>query len=269
MRSTVPLSAVLLVLTAMRPAPLTRGCWAISPAVAPTVRYVTADGTDEGDCDSVAWRCRTLQDALDVADPGDEIRLAGGQYTAGATVARITQPVRIIGSYDPAFAVPDPDEYETLLDAGGKGSGVHIDSGHSVTLERMALTHGNGSGNCRVDIGCGGGVTVRHTELFIDHSRIIENVGNSAGNQEGRGGGVYAYSTDQKVEILASQILSNTANTGSAVTYYSRGGGVFLRGGTAVLAENHLLDNLASSAGTGGQGGGIYLYGVGAGPDSP
>lgn len=124
----------------------------------PTTRYVAIDGTDNGMCDSVLGRCRTLQYAIDVADPGDEVRVGGGTYAPGETVARITEAVRITGGYNPEFSKSDPEMYETVLDAGKNGSVVYIDNAHSVTLKHLTLTNGDGNYNCGKDRGCGGGV---------------------------------------------------------------------------------------------------------------
>jgi hypothetical protein len=231
-------------------------------APASTVRYVASDGADAPACTSAANPCRTLQHALDEADPGDEIRVAGGRYTPGGTVATISQPVRITGAYGPAFDAPDPDLYETVLDAGGGGSVVHIDNAGSVTLEHLTITGGDGSGNCGAGNGCGGGIYARETELFVRHCRIVGNVGNGTGDQMGWGGGVYARPGDREVAISHSAIMSNTGNTDPTTSYYTFGGGIFLRHGTAVLAGNHVAHNVASSAGVGGMGGGIFLYSV-------
>lgn len=261
-RRTLVLSLMVTGLLAAPRVDLAQDRWQTQLAATSTIRYVATDGADSGGCDSVAGRCRTIQYAVDASDPGDEIHVAGGLYAPGGTVATITQAVRIIGSYDLAFAGPDPDLSETVLDAGWNGSVVHIDSAHSVTLEHLTLTHGDGSGICPSDVGCGGGVYARYTELLIRHCRIIHNVANSTGSEEGRGGGVYVYSSDHKVQIRSSEIVSNTANTSTSAQHYSRGGGLFLRNGTAVLAENRILDNVGSSAGAGEQGGGVYLYSV-------
>ena len=43
-----------------------------------SIRYVAPDGDDSSLCDSIAGRCRTVQRAIDVAQPFDEIRVAGG-----------------------------------------------------------------------------------------------------------------------------------------------------------------------------------------------
>jgi hypothetical protein len=225
-----------------------------------TIRYVATDGTDSGGCNTVLGRCRTLQYAIDAADPGDEIHVAGGSYAPGGTVARITQAVHITGGYSPDFTKADPEMYETVLDAGSNGSVVYIENAHSVTLKYLTLTHGDGSNSCDEDTGCGGGIYALYTELFIQQCRIIENVANSSGINYGLGGGVYARSNDQEVQIWGSNISNNIANTSEGAHSYSKGGGIYLQYGTAVLAQNRITENVGSSAGTGGFGGGVHIY---------
>jgi hypothetical protein len=224
--------------------------------------YVATDGNDIGDCRTVGGRCRTIQYALNHASPGDEIRVAGGVYKVSGTVAAITQAVRITGGYDPAFAGPDPDLYETVLDASWGGSVVHIEEAGSVALQHLTLIHGDGSSNCENGYGCGGGIYAYRTELFMQHCLIKDNVANSIGSVMGSGGGVYVYSSDHEVHILNSEIAYNFANASSSATNYSYGGGLFVRNGMIVMVGNHIHDNDGSSAGAGGNGGGIYFYQV-------
>jgi len=84
--------------------------WADPAAI---TRYVAPGGDDINDCSSYANRCRTLQRAVDVATPGDEILVATGVYTCGgqAQVVYISQTVAIRGGYSADFSAWNPDVY--------------------------------------------------------------------------------------------------------------------------------------------------------------
>lgn len=77
----------------------------------------------------------------------------------------------------------------------------------------------------------------------------------------GLGGGIYA-NGNHNVYVWNNQIISNTANIDSSSTSYSYGGGIFISSAPVLIRENLILNNVGSRAGTGGMGGGIYLYHV-------
>jgi len=225
---------------------------------ASAVRYVATTGADAAnDCTSKTEPCATIQHTVDVAAPGDEIHVAGGTYSRVGTLAVITKTLWMWGCYDPAFTAPDPDLYQTVLDAQWGGSVISITSAGEVGLMHLTLTHGNGSGNCG-SYGCGGGLYAVDTALHVGHSVISDNVANAAGG--GYGGGVYVEG-DRQVEIWESRIVSNTANADAASSDLGEGGGIYVSGGTVSLIQNQVLDNVAH-VWRAGFGGGIYLNGV-------
>ena len=226
------------------------------------VRCVNGSGTG---CDAVCGGgCyASVQAAVDGALPGDQIRIAAGTYTDPAgTVATINKELVMHGGYGQSCgdADFDPDLHQTVLDAQWGGSVISITDAGDVSLLHLTLTHGDGSGNCN-NWGCGGGIYATGTSLHVGHCIVADNVA-SKNNGMGLGGGIYAYAPNRNVEIWASRVISNTGNTSPSSVYYSYGGGIFLRYGTAMLRENEVLANVGSSAGTGGMGGGIYLYNV-------
>ena len=120
---------------------------------AQTTRYVASPpiGDDNGganDCSMATSPCATIQHAIDVAQAYDEVHVADGVYTDTAgTVAVITDVVTIRGAYDPAaFGGPDPDLYETVLDAGRNGSVISITNATEAVLEHLTVTGGDGTG---------------------------------------------------------------------------------------------------------------------------
>jgi hypothetical protein len=62
-------------------------------------RYVATAGTDAGnDCTSASNPWATIQHAVNVAGPGDEIHVAGGTYAHTGTVAAIGKELAIVGT---------------------------------------------------------------------------------------------------------------------------------------------------------------------------
>lgn len=228
-------------------------------SAAPTVRYVALSGSDSSnDCTLPASPCATIQHGVDVADPGDELHVAGGTYAPGGTVANIGKAIRIIGAYDPAFTQPDPDIYQTVLDASFGGPVVNIQNADDVFLQHLQLVHGDGSGGCLSSTvgGCGGGVRASGTDVHIMQCVIHDNLGST--DKGGMGGGVYGSATGHIFEIMESQIFSNTAASQSiSPTQYGYGGGIYIEGGTAAINLSDIRDNIGS-ANHGGSGG-IHL----------
>ncbi|HEY77095.1 MAG TPA: hypothetical protein G4O00_13135 [Thermoflexia bacterium] len=226
-------------------------------------RYVATTGTDGGnDCTNPGSPCATIQHAIDTALYGDRIYIAGGTYTGTAgTVAVITKELTLVGGYAPDFAHLDPSAFPTVLDAQWGGSVVSITWASDVQLMYLTLTHGDGSGNCGSNIGCGGGIYISRTnEVQIWECVITDNVANRSGNVAGWGGGLYAYKSG--VMVWGSQIVSNVANISPSTTEPSGGGGIYVNYGDVALEGNDIRYNVGSAAGGDGDGGGVYLDAV-------
>ena len=233
---------------------------ATAPARAgPNTTCVNQSGTG---CDAVCGGgCfASVQAAIDAALPGGEVRIAGGTYTdPGGTVAAITKSLILRGGYDPACAALNPTLYHTMLDGQWGGSVVSITNAGEVLLEHLTLTHGDGSGNCGSNYGCGGGVYATGTDLRMGDCVITNSKGSASGGA--RGGGFYAYAHGHTVEMWGSHVVSNTAApASSASTEYGYGGGIYIEGGTVSLWENEILDNVGSV--NHGGSGGIHLSDV-------
>jgi len=217
-------------------------------------------GVDAGNnCTNPITPCATIQRAIDMAVPGDDIRIAGGTYTSTAgTVAVITKSVILEGGYPADFSGHDPGLYQTVLDAQGGGSVISVTNAGAVTLQFLTLTHGDGNGNCGGLYGCGGGVYATNTSLHVGNCVIMDNLGNTAG--AGFGGGIFVdnWFNPAPVEIWESQFENNAAGT----TGIGLGGGLHLIGGdisTPVIINGNTFAGNAASTISEGQGGGLYL----------
>ena len=109
----------------------------ITRADGPTIRYVApaSVGNDTGnDCTASSAPCATIQHAVDVADAGDEVRVATGVYTdiharprtdvvATGVVTQIvyvSKTVTLRGGYTTAnWSTPDPRANPTTLTSSG------------------------------------------------------------------------------------------------------------------------------------------------------
>jgi hypothetical protein len=212
-----------------------------SPAA--SMRYVTTGGNDGGgtsSCTSSSFPCRTVQQAVNAAVDGDEIRVATGVYTGvqahdGVTqVVYINKTVILRGGYTTTnWTTPYPLTQPTTLDAGGQGRVVYITGDISPTLDGFIIAHGNATGlraNCLPNDaeGCGGGIFV------LDAHPIVVN------------------------NVITNNIAAVTTASPTYTTGY--GGGLYMNGAVrAVISGNLIISNVGSTAYC-GAGGGIYLY---------
>ena len=229
--------------------------WLASASTAsadPAIRYVADDGNDAYACDSVAHRCLTIQHAIEVADPGDEIRVGSGAFEPIA----ITKAIRISGAFGPGFVDPVPELYTTMIDAAWSGSPVSITNAGDVTLERLTLTRGDGSHNCAT-AGCGGGLYANSTAVHVFNCVITNNIANISGTA--KGGGIYAFAGE--LHLVESRVMSNTSNASPESFGGGYGGGVYVENGSTTIVAN-LVENNIGHVWVGGYGGGVYLKSV-------
>ena len=222
---------------------------------APTalIRYAAVEGTDFGnDCAISTKPCATVQRAVDVATPDDEIRVAAGTYTGvqvreGITqVVYISQSATIRGGYTTTnWMTSDPETYATILDAQGQGRVVVI-FGTRVTLEGLQITGGDTQSFIdqswpSITGRVGGGLHISGPAIaIISDCQIYSNTAAYSG------GGLFAYSSF--ITVTHSRVSSNSLDGAS-----SYGGGIYAQLGTSVFDSNVVFNNSAV------YGGGIYL----------
>ncbi|MCP4917797.1 MAG: hypothetical protein GY913_12860 [Proteobacteria bacterium] len=224
----------------------------------------------------------TIQEALDAAEDGDEILVAGGGYSEDLTVGaevevRADGDVEIIGRHllespssfegidftgngsDPCFRI-DTDEL-TVADASVVGCAGAFTSSAGVTLVLHAVEL---SGNASPD--GAGAIQLDGGDLVMTDSSVR---GNST--TYGQTGGIevngdvviessvlsdnQGYSGPGALQVSGSLVLQDTVVDGNSTTY-GTSGGVAVVGGTVEISGSEFSDN----AGYNG-GGALYVQG--------
>jgi predicted outer membrane repeat protein len=208
-----------------------------------------------------------VQDAVDGADPGDLLKIAG--YCAGVQmIGGITQTVYISknltlqGGYTHTnwLAAPNPDQYPTTLDAEQDGRVVTITDTANVNINYLIITKGKTPDGTFSENG--GGIYSKGV-LNLTHSLVISNAtgGDNGGDTDySAGAGIYSLG---ELGIYSSTVTSNTAGHGNIGGF---GGGIFISGTLTIeystVSNNHAGDG--ASGIFGGDGGGIYTQGSAA-----
>jgi uncharacterized repeat protein (TIGR01451 family) len=231
-------------------------------------RYVAPGGSDSGNnCASIATPCATIQHAVDVADPGDVIKMSAGAYTGVnsyeglSQVVYISKSVTLQGGYTSAFTEPpNPAANPTTLDAQGQGRVIYIVNTITVTIEGLRITGGNATGqDASFEGDIGGGVYAVTATVTLSGNTIFNNVANTS-KRYGLGGGIGM--GHNIVTLQGNHILSNTAGTTNGLIVSGEGGGVYLFNSLATLNDNTIQNNLASLTGEGDGGGVAVSYGT-------
>jgi serine protease len=199
----------------------------------------------------------TIQAAIDAAAPGSTVAVASGTYFVsltidksitlasqsgaaattldGGRVGRVifargtgTESVAIVG-----FTITNGLGLASMdVLAAGSGSGVYLESLAGATLRDNVI---------RDNVGCVGvGVSALDVTVAVVHNRIERNVQDSSCGG-GDGGGVSVSGGSGPSLIASNTIASNVVG--------GYGGGIEIERATAVIRDNDLHDNQASSGG--------------------
>jgi hypothetical protein len=228
----------------------------VALAQGPTIRYVAPapTGNDNGnDCTNSSTPCATVQYAVDVADPGDEICVATGTYTdvqarTGITqVVYISKTVTVRGGYTTTNWITSyPITQPTTLDAQKQGRVLYITGEISPTIDGLRITGGNATGLGGGPSGdTGGGVYVISATTTFRDNQIFDNKANF-------GGGLSSYS-NADVILTGNVISKNLASQHAAGLYFRDSPG-------AMLITNTINNNKASGGGSQYYGGALFLY---------
>ena len=224
-----------------------------TPAHADSPRYVAPD------CTGVPAPCHaTIQDAIDAADPGDEIRVAMGHYTGvhvrddAVQVVQVDKDLTIRGGYDNSFQQSFPLTQPTVVDAEGQGRVIYVRQYVSSTIEGLWITGGNAA-HAIQSPHHGGGICSYGATLIVASNVISHNVATTSTSSRGYGGGMYIYGS---AVISGNRVISNVAST----SYAGKGGGMYISHGDGVqVINNVVLSNMGTITGGQGIAGGIYL----------
>lgn len=229
---------------------------------------VATSGHDVPGCGSAANPCRTIQHAVDLAQTGDEIRVAAGLYddvhprltfpgypgpgypgpSVVTQVVYISKTLTLQGGYSTAngFAgPPDPAANPTTLDAGSQGRVIAILGDPTASPEKMIaplvsgfrITGGDATGlggGPAPGIDAAGGVGIIAAAATLSDCQVDHNTAFVAG---GVGAGF------SPATLIGNTILSNTSG-------YD-GGGVGLVASPATLLNNQILSNTSTNDGGG------------------
>jgi uncharacterized repeat protein (TIGR01451 family) len=249
-------------------------------------RYVAPGGTDWANaCTASSAPCATIQRAVDVANPGEEVRVAAGTYSGAQEVldARtgytytqvvfVDKALTLRGGYSTAdWSVSDPVANPTAVDAQGTGRGVSVVGTYgehpTVTVDGFTVTGGDytGLGNPagvsgRVCDGtgydCGGGLFAFNAVFLLRNTIITGNVASRAGaGRNGVGGGLYLWELQPGSRVEHTIVVDNgTAGSNG------NGGGIYVcEGDGLTMTRSTVARNYASDG-----GGGMYVFQ----PDGP
>ncbi|MCB0190736.1 MAG: right-handed parallel beta-helix repeat-containing protein [Anaerolineae bacterium] len=228
----------------------------VMQAAGPPMRYVAPAplGDDQGganDCANSFTPCATVQQAIDAADAGDEIRVASGRYTdtnsrtedvPRTQAIYLNKSVTLQGGFTTTnWVAADAVSNPTIIDAQGAGRVLRV-PGNVTIVATVSGFHMMG-GTATDDNGGGAVLNVNGT-LILENNQIYGNEVNSSGLIGG--GGVAQRNSTASTSLLHNRIYSNTVVGSDA-----RGGGVNIISGTFVLQANEIFSNTADSIGGG------------------
>jgi parallel beta-helix repeat protein len=199
--------------------------------------YVAPDGH----CGGAKPCYSTIQDAVNAAVNGDEIRVATGTYSQVSTGKGITAVVRIVdkkitltGGYTTAnWNTSNPTANPTVIDPNDAGIGIYInyqaDIGvGNIIVNGFSITNGNAT-DAGAGTDSGGGIYIDHTthvHVTVQNCKIYENVA-----EDGNGGGIWSTRSDV-LKIENNEVRDNDGS-GVVVTY----------GDNTVIVGNVIKDN--------------------------
>lgn len=200
---------------------------------------------------------RTIQEAIDLANEGYEIRIVQGTYTApaGPVLDWRSKNLRIIGGYSAVNGTYNPAQYPVILDGQGvAGRRVIYAKGLGAQSELVGVTvrGGSASGNSPDDDG--GGMYVYDGSMKITNC-IFEN-----NTSAGRGGGLYLgrWSGGMGGQATLANCIFRNNNSGAF------GGGVSSRDLYSFTVTNCVFENntALNIRGDGASGGGMFVLNI-------
>ena len=188
--------------------------------------YVDINGTDRNDGLTLAHPKRNIITALNVANPGDTIKIGSGTYSD--IPIDINKNITLSGA----------SQNSTIIDAKQQTNNcINIRAGVSATITDITIENSNISGNPYYNSGAG---IYNDGELTLTRSSIIDNIAKYGAGIENNG-----------LLILNQAIIKN--NTATA----GFGGGIDSYYGVIIIKDSIITNNRVN-----GYGGGIYTTGA-------
>lgn len=252
---------------------------------------VATTGSDTSGCGSVASPCRTIQYAVELANSGDTILVAGGTYSSStaclsgtAVVCILHKSLTILGGYSTSnWSTANPSVNVTIIDGQNTRRGLRIQgtptSPPSASLQMEGFTIQNGlaqgaaSGSDDQTFAFGAGMFSENSPVTLSHMVFRNNraIGGTTGQSyggAGAGGGLAIAALSMPIVVLEHVTFENNQARGG--NGQDRGG-VALGGGwftSSFIASGSYITftgNVAVAGSSNGSGfsGGLYADGLG------
>ena len=195
---------------------------ALNPFPSPDL-CVHPEGNDANDCScSTGNYCQSVQRAVNVAEAGQVIAVAEGEYkytemgTVGErAMAEVSKSLIIAGGWNSSFTINSPIDFPTTLNAEYKSRVIMLLAESSI-FDGFIITHGLEES--------GGGISLHRPDAIIINSIIKENKtegGFSTLSDAVGGAGILLYGSSTNAQIINSKIISNTSHhLGGAILGY-------------------------------------------------
>ncbi len=208
-------------------------------------RYVSPAGGNIYPYSSPAWAARSIQDAVDAADPGDSIMVCEGTYNESVGVVK---PVHLMGGWNTSFTERDPRTWTTIISHSGSTVSFFTITTGTPGIEGFTIQNGSGTETFLPIYGIyGGGVFTDNSPALIKDN-VITDCGYTSVTGFSGGGAI----------SCCNGSVTITGNTISGCRAQS-GGGIYLYRAAASIAGNTISGTFPNTDYTGTRnGGGIY-----------
>ena len=231
------------------------------------VLYVSAT---DANCGGRSPCFSSIQDAIDEASSGAEIRVAAGLYSETSVadvngisftqVAFIAQSITLIGGYSEGnWENSDPAINETIIEPNSTGRAITVrgDGTQDVTISGFTIQGGDYSdlGNAEDESGaacprtssdCAGGFFANQVRLTLRDSVIRDNVASTT-QSFSDGGGALLWSLEEGSVVENVQFINNRTEV-----IGSSGGGLAIIGGRSVNIINSVFEGNIANSNAGG-----------------
>ncbi len=219
--------------------------------------YVKPLGSDSGNGQTPGTAKKTINAALNGVSGTTTtlVRVAAGTYNEVGLA--VLSGVVVSGGWDPTFTTHDPDQFVSVVDAGGTSFAMRS-GGLDASQVIDGLTIRNG-----VRDGFGGGAFVISADNTVISNSVL--VGNTSSS---RGGAVYAVFTTSyggrptlsKNVMLGNRVFANAGGGIGIYPFYTQGQDI-----DVAVTDNYILGNRSfgnRGGGLGVSGQAVYTYNV-------